>query len=179
MKRVFVVLALLAVLSGAAFAQKPVTQKESITIKATIVAIDHDHRVITFKDKDGEMEDVYVGPEIKRFDELKVGDQVTFKYTASAIYELRKPGEPVPSTAVGDPAVVRNPTEKPSGSVTQQVTGTVTVQAVDAKTGALSIRTEDGRSMSFKVEDKGKLKDVKPGDHIVITYTEAVAISVE
>jgi hypothetical protein len=29
------------------------------------------------------------------------------------------------------------------------------------------------------VEDKGHLKNVNPGDHVVITYSEALLISVE
>ena len=33
--------------------------------------------------------------------------------------------------------------------------------------------------MSFKVEDKGRLKGVNPGDRVVITYTQALLISVD
>jgi len=47
------------------------------------------------------------------------------------------------------------------------------------KTPAVTVESEDGRRMTFKVKDKGKLKGVNPGDHVVITYTSAIAVSVE
>jgi Cu/Ag efflux protein CusF len=179
MKKNVLALLVLAALPLAAFAQKPITEKESVTIKTTIDSIDHDSRLITFKDKDGNYETIYAGPEVKRFDELKVGDKVTFKYTESIAYQIRKAGEPAQPSSQGDAAIVRNPTTKPSGSMTQQETATVTVKAVDLKAPAITVQTEDGRSVSFKIKDKGKLKDVKPGDKVVITYTSALLISVD
>jgi len=171
---------LLLTLSMAAYAQKPVTEKETATVKATIDAIDHDTRMITLKDSDGNYETIYAGPEIRRFDELKVGDKVTFKYTESVVYQLRKAGEgAVPTSTTADSSVQRNPTPKPSGSMTEQMTTSVTVKSVDMKTPAVTVESEDGRKMTFKVKDKGKLKGVNPGDHVVITYTSAIAVSVE
>jgi Cu/Ag efflux protein CusF len=165
--------------SQAADAKKPITQKATQTIKSTIEAIDHDARLITLKGKDGETETIYAPPELRRFDELKVGDKVTFTYKESLVYQIRKPGEPVPPSKIDDPAVIRNATAKPSGSTTQQQTVTVLVKAVDMKAPSVTVQTEDGHVESFRVEDKGNLKGVNPGDHIVITYTEALLISVE
>jgi Cu/Ag efflux protein CusF len=178
MKR-FLAVAVLASLPMAAFASKPITEKETVTIKATIDAIEREARLITFKDKDGNYETIYAGPEVKRFDELKVGDKVTFKYTESIVFQLRKPGEPAPASGDGEVAIVRNPTEKPSGSMTEQATATVTVKAIDKKVPSVTVETEDGRTMLFKVEKKDRLKGVAPGDRVVITYTTALLVSVE
>jgi hypothetical protein len=41
------------------------------------------------------------------------------------------------------------------------------------------VTTEEGHTTSLLVKDKNKLKDVHPGDKIVITYTDALAVSVE
>jgi Cu/Ag efflux protein CusF len=160
-------------------AKKPIEMKGSVTLKATIVAIDHDTRIVSFKDDKGNFEDVYVGPEVQRFNELKVGDKVTFKYQESVVVQVRKPGEPGMPSGEQPAAVVRNATAKPSGSITEQQTANVTVQSVDEKAGAITVTTEDGRSMSYMVKDKGNLKGVKPGDKISITYTTALMISVE
>jgi Cu/Ag efflux protein CusF len=43
----------------------------------------------------------------------------------------------------------------------------------------VTITTEDGKTMSFRVEDKKLLKGLQAGDRVVITYTTAVAISVK
>ena len=53
------------------------------------------------------------------------------------------------------------------------------MKAIDAKVPSVTVLTEDGRTVSFKVEDKKNLKDVKVGDKVEITYTEAVMISVK
>src|SRR5262252_5589552 len=111
--------------------------------------------------------------------ELKVGDKVTFKYHESMVIQVKKPGEAGMPSGDQPPAIARNATAKPSGSITEQTTATVTVNNVDTKTGAITVTTEDGRSMSFKVKDKGNLKGVNPGDKISITYTTALLIAVE
>jgi Cu/Ag efflux protein CusF len=43
---------------------------------------------------------------------------------------------------------------------------------------SVTVRTEDGRKMSFKVENAKNLEGVKVGDRVEITYTQALAISV-
>jgi Cu/Ag efflux protein CusF len=172
---------------GAAFAAapasqkkpKPVTQTHTETTKATIEAIDHDHRLVTLKGKDDEYETLYVGPQIKRFDELQVGQTVTFKYTEAVVYELRRAGEPAPASSSSGEKIESHATAKPSGTITNRETATVTVKAADAKTGALTVESEDGHTTSMLVKDKSKLKNVHPGDKIVITYTDALAVSVE
>jgi hypothetical protein len=177
----FVVLCALAVpVAGQAAAQKkPIEQKETTKITSTIVAIDHDARLITLEGKKGEQETIYAPKEVRRFDELKVGDKVTFTYTESVVYQVRKPGEPTPPSKSDEPAVVRNPTPKPSASVTSQETQTVTVKSIDMKVPSITIETEDGRTMTSKVDKKANIKGVNPGDRIVVTYTEAILVNVE
>ena len=174
-----VALAVLIALPVAASAQKPVTQSDSVTVKTTIEAIDHNARMITFKDKDGNTETVYAGPEVRRFDELKVGDKVTFKVTESVALRIRKPGEPAQASVSDDPTIVRTANAKPGGTVTQQDTVTVKVKSIDPKTGAVTVLTGDGGTMSFRVEDKKILKGVNAGDRVVISYTTALVINVE
>jgi hypothetical protein len=94
MKRTLAVLAVLVALPLVARAQKPVTRTEAIELTTKIEAIDKTARLITLKDKDGEVETIHCGPEVKRFDELKVGDTVTFRYYESVAYAIRKPGQP-------------------------------------------------------------------------------------
>jgi hypothetical protein len=179
MKKTLAVLAVLVALPLVARAQKPVTRTEAVELTTKIEAIDKTKRLITLKDQDGETETIYCGPEVKRFDELKVGDTITFRYQESVAYAIRKPGQPSGLPAETGPKVVRGQGERPSGSVSEQVTATVTLKAIDAKVPSVTVLTEDGRTVSFKVEDKNNLKDVKVGDKVEITYTAAVMISVK
>lgn len=74
--------------------------------------------------------------------------------------------------------VERMKTEKPSGAVSRQITATVAVEAVDAAVPSVTVKTADGNTLSFRVQDKKKLEGVNPGDKLVITYSEAVAMQV-
>ena len=72
---------------------KTLSQGDMATVTATIEAIDHAGRLVTLKDQaDGHVETIYAGPEVKRFDALKVGDKVTFRYHESVVLQLRKAG---------------------------------------------------------------------------------------
>jgi len=54
----------------------------------------------------------------------------------------------------------------------------VTIDAIDAKVPSVTVKTADGRRMSFKVEDPKNLTGYKVGDNVEVTYTQALAVSV-
>jgi hypothetical protein len=179
MKKTLAALAVLVVLPVVALAQKPVTQTEAVEVTSKIEAIDKTSRMVTLKDKEGDMETIYCGPEVKRFDELKVGDTVTFRYYESMAYTIRKPGQPSGQPTQTDPTITRSQGPKPGGTIAKQETATVTIKAIDPKIPSVTVLSEDGRTLSFKVDKKENLKDVKVGDKVEVTYTKAVMISVK
>jgi hypothetical protein len=134
-------------------------------------------RLITLEDEDGETEEIYAGPEVKRFDELKVGDELTFRYYESLVSRIRKPGDAAPGS--GGPSLVRGTGPKPSATLSQQLTATVTVNAMDPGVPSVTVETENGRTMSFKIADKKNLDGVNVGDRVDITYTAAVMVTVK
>jgi Cu/Ag efflux protein CusF len=68
---------------------------------------------------------------------------------------------------------------KPGGMVAGQTTMTVTITEIDQDTPAVTVKTADGNSLSFRVQKKHYLKDVKVGDQVMITQTETLAVAVE
>jgi Cu/Ag efflux protein CusF len=176
----FIAAALAAILmtSGPAAAlQKPVSSGSMITKTFTIEAIDKTSRIVTLKDPAGMLESVYCGPEVQRFDSLKVGDMVTFRYNESVVTALRRPGQaPRPTESAG---VTRTPGANPGGVIAQQTTSTVTLQAIDAKTPSVTVKTDRGQVMSIRIQDAKNLEGYKVGDTVEITYTQALAVSVE
>jgi Cu/Ag efflux protein CusF len=179
MKKIPWIAWLLFVVPLAAFGQKAVSQSEAIEMTAEITAIDHDARMITLEDEDGNVESIYAGPATKRFDELKVGDKVTFRYYESLVSQIRKAGATPPAQGTGMPTLVRGTGAKPSGTLSQQLSATVTVKAIDASVPSVTVTLDDGRTMSFKVEDKKNLEGINVGDKVDITYTAAVMITVK
>jgi hypothetical protein len=181
MKRigVFLVLgALVLGLAGPSWAQKSVSEGVTTQVTATVEAIDYKLRKLALRTEDGKTEEIYAGPDLKRFDELKVGDRITFQYTEILAYDLRKPGEA--SQAGASASMSRDPGEKPKGTFYQTETATVTVLAVDQKLPSITVKTADGKESTHLVKEENRkaLANVKPGDRIDITYTEKITISV-
>jgi Cu/Ag efflux protein CusF len=182
MKRVMTVLLACIVAGGlgaaVGSAQKPIEKAGNVSKTATITAIDHTTRMVTLKDDQGHLEEIYCGPEIKRFGELKVGDTVTFTYHAAVVFKLLKPGESGPAASEAA-STVAGKGVKPSGAYTRQQTVTVTIEAIDPMAPSVTVKTPDGRMLSAQVQDKKNLEGVKVGDQVSITFTEAAMIVVE
>jgi Cu/Ag efflux protein CusF len=154
----------------------PVAASATVTLTAVIQAIDSKDRAVTLKHKDGTLDTIYCGPEVKRFDELKVGDSVTFTYHEAVVMSIAAAGATAKEPAT---AVVRGAGEKPAGIVAQRMSAIVTVLAIDPKVPSVTIQKQDGSKASFKVENPKNIEGVKVGDKVQITYTQAVAVSVK
>lgn len=168
----------LVVGAGSARAQQVVTQDASVAETFTIEAIDYENRLITLKDSEGHTDVARVGPEVTRFKELKVGDSVTFRYTESVVYAIRKAGEGGPGVSQGA-TITRDTGARPGATISEQLSASVVVTAIDPTVPSITVRTDDGRTMAAKVEDKKNLTTVKVGDRVDITYTRAIAVRVE
>ena len=177
MRITMVAAALAALLIAPVAAQKPVTVAETLTKTATIVAIDKTARMVTLKGQEGYMVDVLCGPEVQRFDALKVGDTVTFRYHESVVSAISRPGDK-PKDPLAT-KVTRASGDKPGGTIAQQMNATVTIEEIDPKVPSVSVKTESGSRMSFKVENAKNLEGYKVGDKVDITYTQALAVSVK
>jgi Cu/Ag efflux protein CusF len=176
---VLIAIVTIAAAAPSANAQVPTSVGKTaiVTVTAVITAIDSTSRLITLKRDDGVSEIVYAGPEVQRFSELKVGDKVTFKFEESVVYAIQQPGAKPPDAEKA--GIVRSAGPKPGGKAMRELTVVVTVQAIDMKAPSITVKTEKGETMSFKVEDKSNLTGVKAGDKVQITYSIAVAINVE
>jgi hypothetical protein len=158
--------------------QQPINKMlKSSTSTATIEAIDSTARTVVLRDESGDEDTYSVGPQMTRFDELKVGQKVKTTYNDSVVLQIRKSGEPnEPSVGV---AGTSGTGALPSGTMAVQAKATVTVKAIDPNVPSITVSTADGRTVTRKVDDKKNLTGVAVGDLIDITYTRAVLISVE
>jgi len=157
---------------------KPITVSDKVTMKATVEAIDKTNRVLTIKGPKDELMDVQVDESVQRFDQIKIGDKITAQYYESVVVEILKPGAAAkPDTMTA--GVTRIAGEKPARSATAQATTTVTIEAIDLDTPAVTVKKADGASVSFRVKQKKYLKDVKVGDQVAITQTSRLVIQVE
>ena len=142
---------------------KKITNVQSIT--ATITAIDAAKREISLKGPKGNVVTVEVSEAVKRFSELKVGDEVTVKYTESLVARIAKPGEMAGASA----SAVRSEGARPGGVAKSEVTVVVTLMKIDPAVPSVTFKTPDGEVRTIQVRDKKNLEGFKPGDQVAIT----------
>ncbi len=187
----------LAVIAAAfattAFAQKPeatggavVTSepgKASIVraaeMSAQVVAIDKASRTVTLKGPKGKVVDLVAGDEVKNFDQIKLGDFVVARYAEALTLELKKTKVKAGGPIVTEAAVRAKAGERPAGAVAREVTAIADVIDVDAKKSTITLKGPRGNVVTLNVQNPDQFKVVKKGDQVEVTYTEALALSVE
>lgn len=155
----------------------PQAASATAQMTAKVVAIDQTNRILTLQDTKGNVVQVQAPPEVKRFNEIKIGDTINITYRQAVALQLVKPGTVVQNQAT--PTITRGTGAKPSGEMTQIQTATVTIQSIDMNKPSVTVKTQDGRTLTLAVQDKNNLKGLKAGDVVQITYSEALAISVQ
>jgi len=178
--RSIMIFTLATVLASTLAAAQTVTKGQVVQKKnGTVEEIDSTNRIATIKWTDGTEDSVSAGREVKRFDELKVGDKVAVTYYESTVYQIRKPGEASAPPSGNLSATPTSGTLPRGGTIASQTTMTVTVKAIDMSAPSITVTKADGSTVVRKVDDKSKLNGVKVGDRIDITQTQAAVVSVE
>jgi hypothetical protein len=146
---------------------------------AKVTAVDAAKRTLTIQEADGSVETITVGPEVKRFSEIAVGDTIVVEFERGLLLAYQAAGsesvEPH-AVAVGGRAA---PGEQPGGVVAAAVQGTVTVTAIDMGTRVVTFQGPGGRSYGVKAGRDVQLEKLKVGDRLLATYAEAMAITLE
>ena len=174
---------LIAALPVVAAEQAPqkATVSETVKMTATVKAIDYDSRLITLQGPEGKAMTVEAGPEVKRLKEIKVGDMVVINYTQAIAAELKKAGTSS-GVSVKEDVKRAKASEKPGVSGKREVQATVTIDAVDLKNNIVTFTGPQGNVNIVAVQRpqmREFIKTVKVGDKVDVTFTEAVAVSVE
>jgi hypothetical protein len=145
---------------------------------ATITAIDKATRDVTLKGPQGDEVTVTAGPEVKNFDNMKVGDPVMAQYVEALTLELKKGGGMAVARTEKEGAGGAKPGEKPAGAVGRQVTIVADVVDVNPAKQTITLRGPQ-RTVELVVADPAQFKLVAKGDQVEAKYTQALAIAVE
>jgi hypothetical protein len=156
-----------------------VEQQEVTTINATVVSVDQKKRDVTLRGADGEVQTVHVGDEVRNLPQVNRGDRVVIKYYESLAFQLNKKGAERPGAAAVVGAERASLGAKPAGAVGDAVTVTALVTKVNRSKNTVSLKGPRGRTAVVHVKEPRYLENVKKGDTIDVTYTEALAIAVE
>lgn len=150
-----------------------------VSISATVEAVNLKKRIVTLRGPEGRVVDLEVGEEVKNLPQVHKGDTVVATYYESIAIEVKKPGEAQPGITTAEDVRTAKLGEKPAMTGAHQTTVTATVVGLNKAKSEATLKGPRGRTVTVAVKDPKKLDNVKVGDLVEVTYTEALAISVE
>jgi hypothetical protein len=151
---------------------------ERMSATATVDKVDTKKRQLTLRDDDGNQFRVNVPADVTNFRDIKGGDRITLDYYSSVALALQK-GAKGKATATTTEERVAG--QLPGGLVARKMSATAQVVKVDADTNVLTLKTPAGRETVHVIdpEMQSELANLKKGDRIRATYTEAVAVTID
>lgn len=149
------------------------------SLTATVEKIDHSTRMVTLKGPEGNMVTFRASDEAKNLDQVKAGDFVNVQYYEAVAWQVMKPGTSPKGMSETSAMGRAKKGEKPGGAMGTQVTIVADIEAIDKDGKHVTLKGPQGNSERVAVKDPKNLENVKVGDQVQITYTEAMAISVE
>ena len=173
---------IIAVLGLMAMPAMTMAQSKTVTSElkvetGTVEAIDPATRAVTLKKADGTFVTTVAGPDIKRFEEVKVGDKITARYYENIVVRVKQPGEPdVVSATKGTTGSAQ---DLPGGTRARQLTITATIAGIDPNTPSITFTGPNGWKYTSRVQDTEALAKVKVGDKVDIVWTEAMLVSLD
>ena len=161
----------------------PAKREESMraSLTAKVTEIDREKRQVTLKGSEGKERTLKVDKTVERFDEIEVGDEVKAEYYASLAAEVREATAAEKSAPLAD-ITLQGKADKdsaPAAGAINMTRAVTTVERLDPAKKEMTIKGPRGKSVDVAVKNPATFEKVKVGDTIVITFTEAVAISLE
>jgi Cu/Ag efflux protein CusF len=148
------------------------------TFKATVTGIDASKRKVTLVSKEGKKLNFTAGPEVRNFDQIEIGDQLTVSLTETSTIRMAKPGEKVDDIAYG--TVDLPPVgAKPGLKMSDTYQSSAKVSAIDEKKRKVTLEFPDGSTEKITVRDDLNLAERKVGELVVIRSSEVYEINLE
>ena len=155
-------------------------ESDTVDVTAKVKSIDQSTRHLELEGPTGNVVAMKVSDEVKNFKQIKKGDDVNVKYNQSLTWFVRKKGDKVePTKTVSTEKSTAAVGAKPALDQTKTVNLIATVEEIDKKIPAVTLKGPEGKVVKIKVKDPENLKEVKVGDQVDITYSESVAMNVE
>ncbi len=150
---------------------------DAIQATVTVKSVDAASRSVVLQRADGSLVTYKCGPEVRNFDQIKAGDQVTVTAAEEVALSLT-PGGAAPAAGQATVVVRSALGEKPGGRIINTVGFIARVVSVDTTTRHVTLQTATGENKTVKVGPNVNLANVKPGDDVGVQVTQALAIAV-
>ena len=138
-----------------------------VELMGTIKEINKETREITVIGEEGELHTFTASEDIKRFDEIEVGEVITFGFYKFIKAEFRQPT----AEEIAEPLV------EPGAVIGAVIKAVVTIQVINLPYMYVTIQGPRGKFITMDVEDAELIKKLHVGQIVILTYGEAIAVS--
>lgn len=165
--------------------QAPATDKPSLyssqimKMTAVVEAINHETREVTLRGPEGNTASFIASEEARNLDQVSVGDTVVAEYEQSISVEVFANDGSVPSAGGLVAAGRSEKGEMPGVAAVDATVITATVEEINLENNTFKLKGPSGEVQEYTARNPENLKKAEVGDLVVITYTEAIALSVE
>ncbi len=156
-------------------------QSTLVTVSANVQAIDYETREVTLVGDLGNVVSFVADERIERLNEFQVGDEVIADYYVSIAAELRAPTElemlnPFVEIIGGG---ITPDGATPAGGILRAFQVVAVIIGLDLPTQSVNLLGPRGNTGSIVVQNLDNLRALRLGESVIITYTEALALSLE
>ena len=153
---------------------------QSMMITAVVEAINHETREVRLKRSDGEIIEFVASEEARNLGQVDVGDIVNAEYVHSVSIDVIPNEEGFEPDAGQAQAMARTKEgEMPGVAAINTQVATATVQEINIEANTFKLKGVDGTVNEYTARNPENLKRAKVGDLVIMTVTDAVAITVE
>ena len=164
---------------SAGIIQSGTLEEATVEAMATVEKVDKSTRDITLKTGDGATSVVHAGPEVVNFDQIDAGDKIRIVYYESVAFDVKVPGTATPGVSMTGGAERAKPGQKPGTMGARVITVTATIDRIERNPDSVTLRDVDGKTRTVQVRNPKNLDNLKVGDLVEITLSQAVAIVVQ
>lgn len=161
---------------------QPYLRHRAEHLTATVVSVDPKQRTMVLVTPSGQRSEFEVEPDVKNFSQIKPGDRITLSYFVGVAFQLRPPGTGAQGAMTSEQVQSAPEGSRPAGALTRTYSTTVKVESVDLATNHVTVKRADGTVLTVAVQDpeaQQRIRRLKPGDAVEVTYTEQLAVSVQ
>ncbi len=155
-----------------------VGEASMVTIRGWIDAVDKTNRTVTLKGPLGGKVTLDV-KDPKKLDAVAVGDPVVAAFIEALALRVKKVPGATAGVSATETRMTSTPGETPAGAVGRQVVVTATITAIDRKAQTVTIKGPHGNTETIRVKDATNLTGVEAGDVVELTYTQALAVTLD
>ncbi len=152
---------------------------QTTTMTAVVEAINHETREVTLRGPEGNTVSFVASEEARNLDQVNVGDIVMATYEQTLSIEVFANDGTEPNAGELSAAGRSEKGEMPAAAAMNAQVVTATVEEINLENNTFKLKGPSGEVKEYVARDPENLKKAKVGDLVVITYTEAVALSVE